>query len=311
MAINGKPRVVIWFVSNDGRFIGNAVNILERQFNGIETVGVTAGQKISVTDATGKVLPFIPLNEISLNGGGYDVLLVSGAKNFGMSEVVKFAKLINLDTEKLLGDWIVCIPGFTLDKYRQLQRSKLSIFSAHCFGGIMSNTLGLPFRSPFVNLFMHQQEFIKFLQHPHVYIEDTPIFDRIETSNTTAEAPNGYPVFSLGNVSVHMQHYPEVGNALKKWESRKQRINWYNLIAVMSTEDPKILEQFDRLPYGKKICFVSFKSDLDSAFYVSPKHRRGRENFNECAFDIARGILFYYDPFDMLLYGKKTQLIDM
>ena len=70
MAINGKPRVVIWFVSNDGRFIGNAVNILERQFNGIETVGVTAGQKISVTDATGKVLPFIPLNEISLNGGG-------------------------------------------------------------------------------------------------------------------------------------------------------------------------------------------------------------------------------------------------
>ena len=70
MAIEGKPRVIVWFVSTDGRFIMNAVNILERQFNGIETLGVTATQKISVTDATGKVLPFIPLNEISMNGGG-------------------------------------------------------------------------------------------------------------------------------------------------------------------------------------------------------------------------------------------------
>ena len=33
-----------------------------------------------------------------------------------MSEVVKFAKSINLDVDKLLGDWIVCILGFTLEK---------------------------------------------------------------------------------------------------------------------------------------------------------------------------------------------------
>ena len=175
----------------------------------------------------------------------------------------------------------------------------------------MSNTLGLPFRSPFVNLYMEQADFIKFLQHPRTYIEETPTFDRIETTNTTPETPNGYPVFALGNVSVYMQHYPEVDDAFNKWQSRKQRINWYNLLAVMSTEDPKILAEFDALPYGKKVCFVSFESDLDSAFYVSPKYRRGRENFNECAFDIARGIYFYYDPFDMLLYGKRTPLVEM
>ncbi len=65
MEINSKPRIVIWFVSNDGRFIGNAVNILTRQFNGVDIIGVTANQKISVNN-----LPVIPLNEISLNGGG-------------------------------------------------------------------------------------------------------------------------------------------------------------------------------------------------------------------------------------------------
>ena len=65
MKINGKPRVVIWFVSNDGRFLMPALEILSRHFNGLSVLGVTATQKISVDN-----LPFIPLNEISLNGGG-------------------------------------------------------------------------------------------------------------------------------------------------------------------------------------------------------------------------------------------------
>ena len=63
--MGSKPRIIIWFVSNDERFIGGALNILERQFNGIEIVGVTATQKISIED-----IPFIPFNEISVNGGG-------------------------------------------------------------------------------------------------------------------------------------------------------------------------------------------------------------------------------------------------
>ena len=60
-----KPRIIIWFVSNDGRFIGAALNILAQQHNGIEIVGITATQNISVDNFN-----FIPLNEISLNGGG-------------------------------------------------------------------------------------------------------------------------------------------------------------------------------------------------------------------------------------------------
>ena len=60
-----KPRIIIWFVSNDRRFINSALNILAQQHNGIEIVGVTATQKISINN-----FPFLPLNEISLNGGG-------------------------------------------------------------------------------------------------------------------------------------------------------------------------------------------------------------------------------------------------
>ena len=62
MEINSKPRIIVWFVSNDGTFINASLNILAQQHNGIEIVGVTATQKISVND-----WEFLPLNEISLN----------------------------------------------------------------------------------------------------------------------------------------------------------------------------------------------------------------------------------------------------
>ena len=224
-----------------------------------------------------------------------------------MSEVVKFAKSINLDTEKLLGDWIVCIPGFTLKKYRQLQRSKLSIFSINCFGGTLSHTLGLPFSSPLVNMYLIEDEYIRFLRSPRVYMEEQ-VIHREDKWNEPLKI--NFPICTLGNITLYMNHYPDFDEALKKWNERKTRINWYNLLAVIGTENPDILEQFDALPYGKKVCFVPFKSDLDSAFYLNPKFQKDRP-FHEFTFDISRGILFYYDVFDMLLYGKKTPLIEM
>ena len=229
-------------------------------------------------------------------------------ENFpSMAEVTKFAKKIGLDTEKLLGDWIVCIPGFTLQKYRQLQRSKLSIFAVNCFGTLISNTLGLPFLSPFVNMNMNRKEFLRFLKHPRVYIEESLIFkEKLYHSGHKYH----YPVYILGNVCLNMIHYPNFDDAVKKWEERKKRINWYNLFVTMSTVNPEALEQFDALPYGKKVCFVPFKSNLNSAWYIDPAIKND-DSFGHCVRLYALGDPFYYDMFDMLLYGKKTPLVKM
>lgn len=225
-----------------------------------------------------------------------------------MSDIIKAARQIKLPDEKLLGDWIVCIPGFTLDNYRRLQRSQLSIFSRQCFGGYISNTLGLPFRSPFVNLFLSDEDFIKFLRTPRIYLEYSPRFEKL--TGTSKEAPDGYPLCSLGDISLNMMHYKEPDDAIAKWNERKARINWYNLFVTAYTEDEKILQEFDALPYGKKVCFVPFKSDLDSAWYINPEIKRGLPFWN-IVNHFGKGEPFYYDMFDMLLYGKKTQLVKM
>ena len=224
-----------------------------------------------------------------------------------MSEVTKFAKSIGLDTEKLLGDWIVCIPGFTLQKYRQLQRSKLSIFAVNCFGGLISNTLGLPFRSPFVNMFLSTEDYLKFLRSPRVYLEENVVFVKTEFDSFLKA---DYPLAMLGNISLRFNHYKNFDEAFTKWNERKQRINWYNLFVTMNTESEEILERFDALPYGKKFCFVPFKSDLDSACYINPETVKGKA-FWQITLDYARGYPpAFYDMFDMLLYGKKTPLIE-
>ena len=227
-----------------------------------------------------------------------------------MNQVVKVAQQFNLPEEKLLGDWIVCIPGFTLEKYRRLQRSRLSIFSMNCFGGIMSYILRLPFRSPTVSMFFGEQDYLRFLRAPRVYMEEKLILK--ETVWSEAFKFN-YPIVTLGNVDIIMNHFSDFDKAVETWERRKARINWYNLFVTMYTESEEILEEFDALPYGKKVCFVPFKSDLDSAWYINPEidFDRAEPGFHDVVNNFARGKRFYYDPFDMLLYGKKTQLIDM
>ena len=300
-------KIFLWIVSNDARFLNAAINILGHQHNGVEILGVTAPAEINFVSG-GRRIPFVPLN---ISAGGLmnesDILLVVGARQIGMSKITQVARQLNLPEEKLLGDWIVCVPGFTLEKYRRLQRSRLSIFSINCFGGIISNTLGLSFRSPFVNMFFKEQEFIRFLRAPRVYMEEKLILKETAWEEILKF---DYPIFTLGNVDVHMNHYPDFDEAIKIWERRKARINWYNLFVAAYTESEEILQEFDALPYGKKVCFVPFKSDLDSAWYINPELKKD-DPFWRIVNLFGGGDPFYYDPFDMLLYGKKTPLIEM
>ena len=285
-------KILLWFVANDFRFLKDALKILERQQGGLELIGSATGENISKVDTE-----------------DVDILLVVGAREFNMSGVTDAAREFKIPEEKLLGDWIVCIPGFTLEKYRQLQRSRLSIFSRNCFGGCISNLLGLQFRSPFVNLFLGGTDFVKFLHAPRIYLAKEPTFEKLD--GTSKEAPDGYPVLSLGNILLNMMHYKNPDEAIAKWNERKQRINWQNLFVTMYTDSEETAREFDSLPFEKKVCFVQFKSDLNSAWYINPEADKAAPCLRDRMDNFGWGKIFYYDLFDMLLYGKKTPLIEM
>ena len=221
---------------------------------------------------------------------------------------MKIANYFQLPKEKILPDCVVCIPGFTLKKYLVLKDSSLSIFSIRCFGGILYHTLGLPFLSPFVNMFLSENDYMNFLKIPQDYLKEDIIFKDKAFNDANKFY---YPIFTLNGIELNMNHYPDFNEAVVKWNQRKKRINWYNLFVTAYTESQEFAEQFDKLPYGKKVCFVPFKSSLNSSWYINPNIRKDLNGFAAIVNRFAMGQPFYYDVFDMLLYGKKTQLIDM
>ena len=117
-----------------------------------------------------------------------------------------------------------------------------------------------------------------------------------------------FPTYLLGDVEINMNHYNNFDEAEKKWNERVKRINWENLLVTMFTEDESDLEIFDTLPYEKKVCFVPFKSNLKSAFYLPAI---GNEDiFWKYVNRFADGKYPFYDIWDLMLYGKKIPRMD-
>ena len=105
-----------------------------------------------------------------------------------------------------------------------------------------------------------------------------------------------------------MNHYGKLGAdfAKKKWQERTKRINWFNVIPVIYTDKPEVLEEFDDFPFAKKICFVSFESKKNSAYYLDKTLDDNGELWdlvNRFGLGYNR---YNYDLWDMLLYGKKS-----
>ena len=83
---------------------------------------------------------------------------------------------------------------------------------------------------------------------------------------------------------------------------------WLNILPVMYTENPEVLTEFNKLPYSKKVCFTTIKSNFDFAFYVEPKMFNLTELWQTIN-SIANGFINIFDLWDLLFYGKRTVLM--
>ena len=297
-------KIVVWLYSIDNTRGGGfqllvpAINVLNNLYENINVLGAVTPQGMKFNE-----LPAIDKNDLKTTD--FDLILVTG-HDIEFADVLNQAEVLGINAEKIIMDRTVCVPNFTLDKYKKLRRSRISIFSKNCWGGWIHHRFGLPFLSPTINLFMYPLDFLKFLENPRKYLAEDPHFLRTAPSHI----PNtDYPIFSLGGVEIFMNHYFEIASAKNKWLERSKRVNWYNLLVEMCTDDIEILKQFDKLPYAKKFCFVPFKSDIDSAVYVDFERFNDPAGFEHLVSASAMGAIDFYDPWDMLLYGKKTPLI--
>ena len=288
----------------DAPLLTKAINTLAETSGVMTFLGASAEQPLTVHGEDG-TLPYVAPDEISKED--YDILLIIGGQA-KEQETRKRLLALGVAEEKMLLDRIVVVPGFSWGKYKKLRASHLSIMACNCFGGITYHHLGLPFESPLINMFILEDEFLRVFRHPYIYFQEP-----LEYVTKVYEPAHGYdyPVWRMGDVNVSMNHYPDFDAALKIWEKRKKRINWYNLFVTMYTERPENAEKFDQLPFAKKVCFVPFHMDLDSAWQVNPKATGQERPLWDTVNQFGMGNPHFYDMFDMLLYGKKTPLMEI
>ena len=109
----------------------------------------------------------------------------------------------------------------------RLKNKDISLICSNCAGGIMYHWLGLKFNSPFINLYLTGEDYIKALENWWDFLNA----EIIEDLNCNEVYPVG--IGYLG-IKIRFMHYVTFDEAIKKWNQRKVRINSDN-IAVMYT----------------------------------------------------------------------------
>ncbi len=153
--------------------------------------------------------------------------------------------------------------------YKKLKKIRLknkdfSIISSNCNGSFIYHDMGLRFLTPTINLSFEMNDFVKFLSDIHLYLNQ----DIIECGDDRFDYPTGM----IGDVEIRFNHFQTFDEAKKKWNERKQRINWNNLFIFAIDGDDctyDSMQRFDKLPYKNKVIFTHKPyPEIKSSFYI-------------------------------------------
>ena len=149
-------------------------------------------------------------------------------------------------------------------KRRMLTNKDFSLISSNCNGSFILHDLGIEFNTPTINLWIKPDDYIKFLQNLHYYLEQDLIF---------IEEPNiSYPVGVLDDIKIYFQHYETQSDAKNKWVERSKKINYNNLYILFTDRDGCTYQNscdFDALPYQNKVVFTHIPyPEFESAYYI-------------------------------------------
>lgn len=181
----------------------------------------------------------------------------------------------------------------------RLKNKAMTILANNCNGGFILHDLNQPFNSPFVNLYLEPNDFIR-------YVKDINYYNKQELVFISENYP--FPVAYLGDIKIYFMHYTSEQEAQEKWQIRSQRINLNNLFIILTARDnysEQDLKEFDELPYRNKVVLTLGEcSQIQSAFYI-----KGLENHHSGDIFLYSGWSGkrYYDQFDYVSWFNENK----
>lgn len=205
-----------------------------------------------------------------------------------------FRNLIKLVKSKR-GDLLSCF----------LNNKSFSIISDNCWGGFVYQYFNLPYKTPFIGLFVFSPDYIILLSNLKFYLDSDLKFISHEDSKYKKQLKEHgtfgkYPIATLGGeVEIHFLHYGSQSEAREKWNKRVDRVDYDNLIIKFCDRDmcnEKIIEKFFSLTFERKIFLSSkFRSNRVN---LKLKGENGLEVCNEWPnFKRTRNLLFFINRF--------------
>lgn len=157
---------------------------------------------------------------------------------------------------------------------RSIKSKNFSVISNNCWAGRLYQYLDMPYLSPTAGLYFFAPDYIKFVSDLHRYLntplhfinpEESKYYEEIKKRGQTEK-----PVGILDDVEIVFLHYKTKEEAEEKWNRRKERVNFDNIILKFSRMDlctEKEIAEFDSLPFQNKFILnnrlpLKFKSEV-------------------------------------------------
>lgn len=142
-----------------------------------------------------------------------------------------------------------------LAQYRQMNNNKdVSIIAQNCVGGVMYSALDLEFKSPTVNLFIEDENFVKLVENLEYYMS-IPAVPKSEKYVDPIDSNIVYPKIAVDDIEICCLHYHSCSDAIEAWERRRKRVNLNNVYVIANSWN-----LHDNENYIERLCHTKYKT---------------------------------------------------
>ena len=164
-----------------------------------------------------------------------------------------------------------------------------TLISQNCVGGVIYSDLGLEFRSPTINMFIEDENFVKLCENLEYYmrLEAEPFCEQFVDP---IDKNIVYPKIRVGDIELCCLHYKSCKEAIDAWERRRKRVNLSNVYVIANSwnlhENEELIKRISNLKY-KTVIFTyhSFKNDkcidLNEHYWTEDKRNIVRPNLTD------------------------------
>lgn len=181
-------------------------------------------------------------------------------------------KKLSVRIKEKIGDFFYELRRFFVK--RSVKSRDFTVISNNCWAGKVYQYLDMPYLSPTAGLYFFAPDYIKFVSDLYRYLntslrfikpEESKYYEEIKRRNQTDK-----PIGILDDVEIVFLHYKTKEEAEEKWNRRKERVNYDNIILKFSRMNlctEKEIEEFDRLPFENKFVLnnrlpLKYKSEV-------------------------------------------------